>query len=134
MATRANATITIGQWEERPFSEVAGAGQLARASVTEVYTGDIAGDATTEYLLAYRDEQHASYVALSRVVGRIGGREGSFALEQRGVFAQGVATSTWAVVPESGTGDLRGLRGEGGYTWDSQGGQSTTVTLDYDLD
>ena len=94
---------------------------------------DIAGEATLEYLMAYRDDQFASFVGLERVVGRIGDRTGSFVLQQNGTFENGVVTATWSVVPDSGTGALRGLRGEGGYRWDGQHDQSATYILDYDL-
>ena len=34
-------------------------------------------------------------------------------LEHSGTFEGGVAEASWSVVPGSGTGELRGLRGEG---------------------
>jgi len=69
---------------------------------------------------------------MERVVGRVGGRSGSFVLQHSGAFENGAAKGTLSVVPGSGTGDLRDLRGEGGYV--AQEGQSKTpFTLDYDL-
>jgi hypothetical protein len=38
--------------------------------------------------------------------------------------------AVWSVVPGSGTGELRGLRGAGGYYWD---GQAVAYKLDYDF-
>ena len=133
MSTHATGTYTTKSWDEKPFSEIEGAGKLTPASVVDTFEGDIAGEATLEYLMAYRDDQFASFVGLERVVGRIGDRAGSFVLQQNGTFENGVVTATWSVVPDSGTGDLRGLRGEGGYRWDGQSSQSATFTLDYDL-
>jgi hypothetical protein len=49
-------------------------------------------------------------------------------------MADNKVTATWFVVPGSGTGDLRGLRGTGGYTWDGQQGPAEPYTLDYDLE
>jgi hypothetical protein len=46
------------------------------------------------------------------VVGSLAGRTGSFVLRAE----DGAARTTWSVMPGWGTGDLRGLRGEGGYT------------------
>ena len=48
------------------------------------------------------------------------------------MFEDGVANVEWVVVPGSGTGALRGLRGRGGFTT----GHSTSygVTLDYEFD
>jgi hypothetical protein len=133
MTTHATGTYTTKSWDEQSFSEIEGAGKLTRASVVDTFQGDIEGEATLEYLMAYRDDQFASFVGLERVVGRIGDRAGSFALQQRGTFENGVVKATWSVVPDSGTGGLRGLRGEGGYLWDAQQGQSATFTLDYNL-
>jgi hypothetical protein len=133
MSTHATGTYTTKSWDEQSFSEIEGTGKLTRASVVDTFEGDIAGEATLEYLMAYRDDQFASFVGLERVVGRIGDRAGSFVLRQNGTFENGVVAATWSVVPDSGTGELRGLRGEGGYRWDGQHDQSATYTLDYDL-
>jgi hypothetical protein len=130
MSTHATGKFMTKSWDEKPFSEIEGAGNLARASVGDTFQGDIEGEATTEYLMAYRGEKFASFVGLGRVVGRIGDRAGSFALQQNGTYENGVAKATWSVVPDSATGDLRGLRGEGSYIWD---GEAIAFTLDYDL-
>jgi hypothetical protein len=65
------------------------------------------------------------------MVGRLGGRSGSFVVETNGVYEGGEARTTWSVVPGSGTGELAGLRGEGGAV--APGGPNGTYTLDYDL-
>lgn len=49
------------------------------------------------------------------MVGKIGSRSGSFVSEDKGVFEGGMAKSTLRVMPNSGTGELHGLRGEGSY-------------------
>jgi hypothetical protein len=41
----------------------------------------------------------------------------------------GSITAKWSVVPGSGTGDLAGLRGEGGF--EGEFGKGSTGTLDY---
>jgi len=45
------------------------------------------------------------------------------------IVANGSITSTWFVVPGSGTGELSGLRGEGGFKGDF--GKGSEGTLDY---
>ena len=114
MRTRATATIEGKGWDEQPYDEREGV-KLARASVTQAYHGDIEGEAALEYLMAYRTDGAASFVGLERVVGRIGGRSGSFVLQSSGVWRDGTARAEQVVVPGSGTGELRGLRGEGSY-------------------
>lgn len=132
MATHATGTIEMKSWEERPFAETEGAPKLARANGSDLYHGDFEGEATFEYLMLYQGDNTATYVGMERFVGRLGEREGSFALEISGTFANGVVEAEWHVVSGSGTGELRGLRGDGGLTW--KGHHESSVTLDYDLD
>ena len=54
-------------------------------------------------------------------------------LQQVGTYEGTTARATWQVVPGSGTGDLTGLRGEGGYVAE-HGQPQAPYTLDYDLD
>lgn len=132
MATHAMATFKVETWNETPYEEIEGGAKLARASVTKSFHGDIEGEGTLEYLMFYRNDGSASIVGLERVVGRIGDRAGSFVLQHSGTFEGGTARGTWFVVPSSGTGDLRGLRGEGGFA--SAHAQEYSITLDYDFE
>ena len=113
MKQTANAHFAIERWDEKPYSEGPDQPKLTRASVTKTYTGDIEGDGQVEYLMMYRGDGSATFLGLERVVGRIGGKSGSFVLQRTGVFEGGQAKESYSVVAGSGTGDLRGLSGEG---------------------
>jgi hypothetical protein len=115
MRTRASATIEGKGWDEQPFAEGDGV-KLARAKVRQAYRGDIEGEATLEYLMVYPADGPVTFLGVERVVGRVGERAGSFVLESRGIWQDGTARAEQRVVPGSGTGDLRGLRGEGSYS------------------
>ncbi len=132
MATHATGTIEMKSWEERPFAETEGTPKLARANGSDLYHGDLEGEATFEYLMLYQNDNTATYVGMERFVGRLGDREGSFALQISGTFEAGVVKAEWQVVRDSGTGELRGLRGDGGFTW--KGHHESAITFDYDLD
>jgi len=108
----AKAEFAITKWEEKAYSEIAGAYKLTRASVTKTYKGEIEGEGTLEYLMAYGSDGSASFVGIEHVVGRVGERHGSFVFQHVGTFKDGVAKSNWSVVPKSGTEGLQGLRGE----------------------
>jgi hypothetical protein len=82
--------------------------------------------------MTHRDDGSVSFVGLERVVGRIADRPGSFVLQHIGTFEGGTATISWSVVPGSGTGELRGLRGEGEFS--SGHAESYPMTLDYDFE
>src|SRR4051794_6501627 len=132
MTTQAKATFTIKSWDEQPYDEHEGLQKMTRASVTNQYEGDIEGTGTLEYLMVYGEDGSATYVGLERIVGRLAGRTGSFVLQNSGGFENGVARVKWQVVPGSGTGELRGLLGEGGY--DAGHEEPHPVTLDYSFE
>jgi len=80
-------------------------------------------------LQARHDDGSLSQVSLQRFRGKLGGRAGSFVLRGQGTVADGKVKATWFVVPDSGTGELSGLRGEGGF--EGQFGKGSEGTLDY---
>ncbi len=129
MRKQAKATFGIKSWDEKPYEEIEGAPKLNRAGVTKSYQGDIEGEGRLEYLMMYRTAGSASFIGLERVTGSVGGRSGSFVLQHSGVFEDGVATVKLSVVPGSGTGDLRGMTGEGGFNVGHQ--PPYVMTLDY---
>jgi hypothetical protein len=53
----------------------------------------------------------AGYVAIERVVGRLGGRTGSFVLQHSSIMSKGVPQQSITVVPDSGTDQLASLAG-----------------------
>ena len=131
MQKTANARFAINHWDEKPYSEGEGEPRLTRASVTKTYTGDIEAQAQVEYLMMYRGDGSAAFVGLERVVGRIGNKTGTFVLQRIGTFDSGQAKESYHVIPGSATGDLRGLRGDGGSAVGH--GMEHPFTLNYEL-
>ncbi|MEE9132948.1 MAG: DUF3224 domain-containing protein [Gemmatimonadota bacterium] len=132
MSKRATATFRVKTWDESPYDEIDEGPRLTRVSVSKSFRGDIEGEGTLEYLMLHRDDGSASFVGLERVVGRVGDRSGSFVLQHSGSFEGGTAEATWFVVPGLGTGELRGLRGEGGFA--SGHAEHYPITLEYDFE
>jgi hypothetical protein len=132
MKQTAHARFAIKSWKEAAYSEGQDLPRLTRASVAKTFTGDIDGEGEVEYLMMYRDDGSATFVGLERIVGRIGGKTGSLVLQRTGVFEGGQAKETYAVVPGSATGELRGLRGDG--TSAVGHGMEHPFVLDYELD
>lgn len=128
----ANARFAIRSWEEKPYSEGPDLPKLTRASVAKTLTGDLEGEGQVEYLMMYRSDGSATFVGFERVVGRLGGRSGSFVLQRTGVFEDGQAKESYSVVPGSATGELRGMRGEGRSAVGH--GLEHPFTLDYEVD
>ena len=113
MRKSANARFAIKSWDEQPYSEGPDLPRLTRANVTKTYTGDIEGEGHVEYLMMYRSAGSATFVGLERVVGRLGGKTGTFVLQRTGIFEGGQAKESYSVIPGSGTDELQGLLGDG---------------------
>lgn len=131
MATQGKGSYQVTGWDEQAFHE-ADSARLTKAHFTNTFSGDIQGDGSADYLMAYPSDTYASFVGLQRVDGSVGGRAGSFVLQATGVFEAGKAKAEWFVVPDSGTGDLKGLKGKGGYQSGDAG--SAEVTLNYSFE
>lgn len=107
------------------------AAKLGRMSIAKQFSGDLAAASLGE-MLALRTEVQGSagYVAMERVTGSLHGRKGSFVLQHSGTMDRGVSLLALSVVPDSGTGELTGLRGT--MTIENHQG-SHSYTMDYVL-
>ena len=126
-----NATFTITGWDEEPFDEPGDGSKLTRAHVSRSFHGDLSGTGNLMYLMAYLDSGVASFTGLERVVGSLGGKRGSFVLRHTGSYQGDEATAQYDVVPGSGTGELAGLSGTGGFS--AGHAEEHDMTLDYDV-
>lgn len=131
MGTRARAEFQIKSWDEQADAEFAGTEKLTRTVTAQTYTGDLTGESRGDSLMYYGPgDEPVHYVGFEHFTATVGGRSGTFVVRSKGTYSDGVADTTWFVVPGSGTGELAGLRGEGGYR--ATGGQpAVTVTFDY---
>ena len=55
--------FVIKNWDENPVSEGEGLPKITRASVTRTFTGDLEGESQVEYLMMYRSDASATFVA-----------------------------------------------------------------------
>lgn len=127
--TSATGTIEVHTYQPETYEDSGGGTDLVEIHVTEAFHGDIEGEGAVRFLQAGRPDGSASFVGIERVTGSVGGRSGTFLLQDAGTVEDGVVNGTWFVIPGSGTGDLAGLRGEGGFT--AKLGSSADITLDY---
>ncbi|MGH7604332.1 MAG: DUF3224 domain-containing protein [Gemmatimonadaceae bacterium] len=128
--TRATARtrITVQSSEAKPYDETASPA-LIEIRIRETFAGDIDGESTVRALQILRHDKSASLVSVQRVLGTLGGRQGTFVLQGSELVEDGKIKATWFVVPGSGTGALSGLRGEGGF--EGQFGKTSDGTLEY---
>lgn len=127
--TRANAVITVHTYEPAAYGEPDGGLALARIHVEESFSGYITGAGVVEFLQAARADGSASFVGIERVTGTVARRSGTFLLQDQGIVEGSVVSGDWFVVPGSGTAELAGLRGEGGFR--ANLGEGAQVHLDY---
>ena len=125
---RAKAKITVQSSEADPYNQTASPA-LMEIHLSETFSGDIDGKSPVRALQVLRDDKSASLVSVQRFRGKLGGREGTFVLQGSEIVENGKIKATWFIVPGSGTGDLSGLRGEGGFEGDF--GKGSEGTLDY---
>jgi hypothetical protein len=125
-----NGAFKVATWSEDAYDERDGR-RLTRASVTQRFEGDIAGDGAAEWLMAYQPDGTARFVGLQLVEGVLGGRRGTFVLETAGQFDGGVARWDATVVAGSSTGELTDLTGAGRF--EAPHGSEATYELEVEL-
>jgi hypothetical protein len=125
----ATAKFDITAWENSAYEEPEEGPPLGRASLTKAYTGALEGTGTVQMLACQTGDQPgdgAGYIAQERVVGTLDGKAGSFVLHHGAVSGPDVSEQYGFIIPGTGTGDLKGLKG----TCKVDHG---VLTLDYDL-
>ena len=128
---RASATFVNTTYEEEPYDDRDGT-VLGRIHIARTFEGDLEGESSAELLTARTEAGSAAYLALDRISGRLGDRTGSFVLSHHGTVSAAGAATAASVVPESGTGELAGLRGRGSIAVAVDG--THTLTLEYEFD
>jgi hypothetical protein len=130
--TTAKAEFSITGWDEQSYAEFDGTEKLTRTTTTQTYSGDLTGESRGDSLMYYGPaDAPVSYVGLERFTCTVAGRTGTFVAQSHGTYANGDAVTTWFVVPGSGTGELAGIRGDGGYNTADGTEKSIPVTFDY---
>jgi len=116
MTTRASGTFDV-KLAPAPLADPAADATLGRMSIDKQFHGDLEGTSKGEMLTAGTGvKDSAGYVAIERVSGTLHGRTGTFVLQHSATMTRGVPQLTITVVPDSGTGDLKGLAGTMGIT------------------
>ncbi len=115
---RKNMAHASGRFEVKltPVSagnEAAASANLARMSIEKTFHGDLEGASTGEMISVQTEVKgSAGYVAMERVSGTLHGRKGTFVLQHSATMRHGAPELSITVVPDSGTGDLKGIEGK----------------------
>ena len=130
MNRQVSAVFVIDRWEEAAIEEHEGA-DLVRTEVAKTFRGGIEGTSTGWMTMAKAQQGSMAYVGFERISATIDGRSGTFVLQHNAIANAAGGSATWAVLAESGTSELRGIRGTAAITRDEDG--THTFTLDYEL-
>jgi hypothetical protein len=125
----ASGRIEVDSYEPKPYDEPSDGPQLVEIHVREKFVGDVEGDGIARFLQAQRQDGSASFVGIERVKGKVAGKEGTFLLQDVGTVDDDIVSGDWFVVPGSGTGQLSGLRGTGGFR--ANLGERAKAHIDY---
>ena len=107
-------------------------GAVSRFELTKHFHGDLEGSGVGIMFSSGEPQAGtAGYVAIEVVTGGVGGRTGTFALQQFGTMYGGVQRLHYEIVPGSGSGELAGITGTVSLTIDGDG--SHHYELDYQL-
>ncbi|SOD63961.1 Protein of unknown function [Streptomyces zhaozhouensis] len=133
-AVRIAGTFRHADWQEHQLSPEGAEGpKLANATVRNSYAGGIEGEGLSAYAITYFPDGTGGFSGLQLVTGRLDGRAGSFVLAEHGTFAADQSlTCEFTVMPGSGTGELAGLTGAGGYVYEP-GTQVVPLAFGYSL-
>jgi len=85
---------------------------LGRMTIDKQFHGELEAVSQGQMLSVITSTQgSAGYVAMEIVAGTLGGHKGTFVLQHSATMNRGQPQLSVTVVPDSGTGELRGLSG-----------------------
>ncbi|MEV4168834.1 DUF3224 domain-containing protein [Nonomuraea sp. NPDC049709] len=126
----AKGTFDTANWTPQPPFDDRDGVTLGLLTLDKTWRGDLTGTSVVTMMVATTPvETSRSYVALERVEATLDGRAGSFVVQHDAVSDNGEQSLRVRVVPDSATGELRGLRGEMGIAVAADGTHS--YTFDY---
>lgn len=102
----------VGVTPQEPSFEGQNGIRVGRMAIQKRFHGALEATSRGEMLSAMTViDGSAGYVAIEQVQGTIAGKTGSFVLQHYGVMDRGQDRLVLEVIPDSGTGELRGLTG-----------------------
>jgi predicted flavoprotein YhiN len=125
MSQRATGAFEVKVTHQKPDTQIARAANLDRMTIDKRFHGELEGISKGEMLATQTEVKgSAAYVALERVTGSLSGLSGSFVLQHSATMVRGKPASSITVVPDSGTGALKGLTGKMSVTIAPDGAHS----------
>jgi uncharacterized protein DUF3224 len=124
-----NGIFQITNWDETPYIDNEDGSKQSHAKITQNYSGFIDGSSELQYLMSYQSSALALFVGFKVIAGKVNGKTGSFVLQHNGKFENGVASSNFIVVPNSGTDELENIEGSGSFKSGEAGQANYELTI-----
>lgn len=120
-------------WDAKPPFDDRDGVSLGHVSMSKTFHGDLTATGVVHLVVVSTPvAESKSYVAVERVEGVLQGRKGTFVVQHNAVSDRGRQSLRVSVVPDSGTGELTGLRGE--MTIDVAPDGAHSYVFDYTLE
>jgi hypothetical protein len=95
-----------------PQTDANSDGAIARMTIDKQFHGELEATSVGQMLSSMGSVKgSAGYVAIEKVTGTLNGRKGTFVLQHNATMDRGKPELNIIVVPDSGTGELEGLKG-----------------------
>ncbi|WP_049562497.1 DUF3224 domain-containing protein [Nonomuraea sp. SBT364] len=129
----ARGPFDTADWDAKPPFDDRDGVSLGHVSMSKTFHGDLTATSVVHLVVVSTPvAESRSYVAVERVEGVLQGRKGTFVVQHNAVSDRGRQSLRVSVVPDSGTGELTGLRGEMTIDVGSDGAHS--YVFDYTLE
>jgi hypothetical protein len=104
-------TFELSMSAQPPMHDADGV-TITTITVDKRFAGPLRADGRVHMISATTPiTDSAGYVAIERITGSLDGRSGSFLVVHTGLLDRGQPTLAVSIVPDSGTGELTGIRG-----------------------
>jgi hypothetical protein len=120
------------EWEEKTTAEFEGGLKITQTTSKQYLAGDMDAVGTVNYVTFYHADGTCTYVGITHLEATLDGKKGAFVVRSTGRWEVDTARESWAILPGTGTGELAGIKGEGGFAM--KHGASGKWTLDYDFE
>jgi hypothetical protein len=116
-------------WDVAPFDETLDSPTLSRVTVKKTFDGELEGESVGQLLMCSSADGSAGYTVMERVTGELNGRKGSFVLIHGATHTPAETSRAGGIImPNSGTAELRGIRGTVEFISDENG---KNIILDF---
>jgi hypothetical protein len=111
MSKLASGTFTVAM-TSRAASQKTGASTTEQFTLAKQYSGALEAEGQGEMLTALAETAGSgAYVAIETIAGTLDGRTGGFVVQHAGTMGGGAEQLAITIVPDSGYGQLLGIRG-----------------------